>query len=90
MEIAVEESGGADPSGAGSPPVARLRVCHAGQPPGRELAARMFEPFYSSRPGESAIGLYAAKELASSMGWEISVVSPSGGLTGFSVTAPLW
>ncbi len=68
---------------------ARIMVSYAGPPPDPALAARMFEPFFSAAPGESAIGLYAAQELAASMGWRISVTSAGGGRTGFAVTAPL-
>ncbi len=70
-------------------PVARILVRYNGPPPDGESAQRMFEPFFSSRPGESAIGLYAAKELAAGMGWDIGVAPAADGMTGFSVTAPL-
>ena len=84
VEIAAER--GLD---ASSLPIARITTRYAGRQPDGEALARMFEPFFTSRPGESAIGLYAARELAHTMGWEIGIVAPSEGMTGFAVTAPL-
>jgi len=81
VDISAEQALGA--------PKARIVVSYAGPTPDPATAARMFEPFFSAAPSESAIGLYAAKELAASMRWEISVVSAGDGRTGFAVTAPL-
>jgi signal transduction histidine kinase len=70
-------------------PVAAITVSYAGTAPDEGTAARMFEPFFFARPGASGIGLYAAKVLAISMGWDVSVASAENGRTGFAVTAPL-
>ena len=85
VEIAVETE-----LPAASQPRARITACYAGRQPDGEALARMFEPFFTSHPGESAIGLYTARELADAMGWEIGVAAPSCGTTGFAVTAPLY
>jgi signal transduction histidine kinase len=75
--------------GSGSLRAARIILSYAGRPPDAETLARMFEPFFTPRPGDSAIGLYAARELANSMGWEVGAAAPSGEMPGFAVTAPL-
>ncbi len=78
----------AKPARNASPPTAEIFVSYAGPSLDPGTAARIFEPFFAARPGESAIGLYAAKELALGMGWELAASSAPDGGTGFMIRAP--
>ncbi|MGA2612000.1 MAG: 7TM diverse intracellular signaling domain-containing protein [Spirochaetia bacterium] len=71
-----------------SRPATEITVSYAGPSPEAVTIDRMFEPFFASQPGQSAIGLYAAKELAMSMGWELAAASTTDGRAGFKIRAP--
>lgn len=65
-----------------------LAVSDNGEGINPELQSRIFEPFYSTRPGRLGVGLWLARRLAERIGGAISCESAAG-CTTFTLTIPL-
>jgi two-component system sensor kinase FixL len=66
----------------------KVEVVDTGTGISEEVAARLFEPFVTSKPGGMGIGLSISKRIVESHGGEISVMQNLGGGTIFSFTLP--
>jgi len=66
----------------------RLAISDNGQGIDPEQQARIFAPFYSTRPGQLGMGLWLARRLAGRFGGTINCESEPGRTT-FTMTIPL-
>ena len=68
---------------------AALRVADTGVGMSEEVLARVFTPFFTTKPaGNTGLGLSSAKDLVTSHGGTISVVSELGRGTTFTIVLP--
>jgi signal transduction histidine kinase len=51
-------------------------------------AARIFEPFYSTKPGAAGLGLCAARTIAECHGGTVTLVAPGGPGAEFVLSLP--
>lgn len=65
-----------------------LRVCNTGEPLAPELAARVFEPFFTTRAAGSGLGLAVVRRLVQDQGGRVVLQTASEDTT-FSVFLPL-
>ena len=66
-----------------------LDVIDAGDRHGRRRSARIFDPFYSTRPGGSGLGLPTTRKIVEAHGGAIDVQSVPGKGSRFSLRFPL-
>jgi signal transduction histidine kinase len=75
--------------GLGSPGLAQIQISDTGKgiPPDR--LAHIFEPYQSSRPNGTGLGLATVKKIIDAHKGTISVVSEPGKGTAFTISLPL-
>ncbi len=69
--------------------MARLRVQDSGAGMPEEVRARLFEPYFSTKPSGTGLGLTLVREMVESCGGSIEVESAVGAGTTFDVWLPL-
>ena len=65
-----------------------MRVRDNGHGIDAEVAARLFDPFVTAKPGGTGLGLSITRKLAELHGGEVELEERSGSGTGFVVTLP--
>jgi len=68
---------------------AQIRISDTGKGIPKDKLERIFEPFYSSRPDGSGLGLASAKRIVESLKGTINVASEIGKGTSFMIQLPL-
>jgi signal transduction histidine kinase len=68
---------------------ARVQISDTGAGIAKDKLSRVFDPFYSSRPGGSGLGLPTAKRIIESHAGKISVTSEPTKGTLFTIELPL-
>ena len=66
----------------------RLLVCDDGAGVAKASASKIFEPFYTTRPGGMGVGLFVGRQLARAYGGELALVSEGSGAS-FELAMPL-
>jgi len=77
------------PAAPKGPPGAVLRVIDHGPGIGAEHLKTIFEPFYTTKPGGTGLGLYITDDIVKRHGGSLSVQSEPGSGTRFTVELPL-
>ena len=73
---------------AASPPGVRLMLIDTGKGMSPEVLARVFRPFFSTKPGGTGLGLATARKIIEAHGGAIDVQSEVGRGTKFTIRLP--
>jgi len=73
----------------GSPATVSLSLIDTGQGMTAEVAARVFQPFFSTRPGGTGLGLPTTRKIVEAHGGTIEVQSEVGRGTKFTIRLPV-
>jgi signal transduction histidine kinase len=68
----------------------RLTVQDTGQGMGKEVAARLFEPFLTRRPGGTGLGMALVRRTVEAHGGSVRVRSKVGQGTRVEIHLPVW
>ena len=69
-------------------PGASVLLFLSGEPQGDEVRARIFEPFYSNRPGGTGLGLAIASNVARAHGGDLALTRNEPGHVCFTLRLP--
>ena len=83
--LEVRVTAGRDP---GLPGVVRVRVSDDGPGIAAEVRAQVFEPFFSTKPGGTGLGLTSARESARELGGDLTLASSDGRGATFTLSLP--
>jgi two-component system sensor histidine kinase HydH len=77
-----------EPSREGVPPWITLSLIDTGKGMGAETVARVFRPFFSTRPGGTGLGLPTTRRILQAHGGDITLQSEPGKGTMFTIRLP--
>ncbi len=69
-------------------PVVRLHVIDTGPGIDEQTRARLFDPYYTTKPGGTGLGLPTARRIIEAMGGRLDLHSEPGKGTDFAITLP--
>lgn len=76
-------------TGRETPGRARIEIADTGEGLSAPAVGRIFEPYYSTKPGGTGLGLAITRRIIRAHGGTITATSPPGGGTTFTITLPL-